>query len=1013
MTMRHLALVVFPVLILLLIPTAGVAQCTLQGTVTDSASGGTLVGVNVFLAGTSIGGVTDLEGEFRIMRVPAGSYRVKVSCVGYDPKEVAVQLAGTETRVLNVRLNPGMVEGEEVVVTAQMRGQIAAINQQLTANTIVNVVSEEKIQELPDANAAAAIGRLTGVSLVRSGGEASQVVLRGLSSKFSTVTVDGVRISPTGANDRGVDLSTIAQGSLAGIELYKALTPDKDADAIAGSVNFATRKAPEERMIRVDARGNYNALDKSASQYDFGARYGERFFDNLLGVQVVGNIERKIRSNESTDRNYDQTLGNYTDYMISEFLVTYLDEVRKRGGASLLLDLNTPDGGTIKLSNVFNMTSRNYITHNRNYPPTGEVTYEFRDRLTDITTFSSSLRGENNFFDFLVDWTLSFSESKVKTPDDYDVTFTEASSTVGDSSGMRNVPIQYAKGPVEQWIPYAFNNFRAAAMNRAYDRSSGNYDKERTAGLNIARKYNLTETISGEVKIGGKYRSKSRNYVIDEYIHLIYLYPVGAYVRLSDGSFAPKSFAGTRFDGLIGTSGITLSNFLETIPPERDIYGEYRLYPLITRDALQLWRTLNIDGYKAQRVTEFNDDAEYRRNTVIDADRYSLTESMLAGYLMNTLNVGSFFTLMTGVRVEQDNNDYLGTYTPLPLSGFVFAQTGYTFDKEGKHKETTVLPNIQAIVRPTDFLNVRLAAYEALARPDFNQRLPKFVVRSASGNTLSIGNPDLKNATAWNYEVQTQVYGNNIGLFSVSAFYKDIKNMYHSISGMTFPYDSVYVYGTKVARSQVVDALGVNWREYTNTFPFPNADYTLTYHYNSSQPTRLWGFEVEHQTDLRFLPGLLKNIVLNYNFTLVRSETWLTTADTLGSPGRPGRPRVISRAIVEKKQRLEDQPEFFANVSLGYDFGGFSFRLSYFYQGEYNRTFSWDSRGDVVNDAYSRWDIAVRQKVTDNISLMFNANNITNTHEGSTIANRLTGWMLTNSDNRYGTTMDFGVRVEL
>ncbi len=36
----------------------------------------------------------------------------------------------------------------------------------------------------------------------------------------------------------------MSQGSLAGIELYKTLTPDQDADAIAGTVNLVTRKAP-------------------------------------------------------------------------------------------------------------------------------------------------------------------------------------------------------------------------------------------------------------------------------------------------------------------------------------------------------------------------------------------------------------------------------------------------------------------------------------------------------------------------------------------------------------------------------------------------------------------------------------------------------------------------------------------------------------------------------------------------------------------------------------------------
>jgi len=998
---------------LVLLPPILMAQSTLRGIVTDSTNGERLTGVNVYLLGTSLGSATDLEGEYRIVRIPPGVFNVKVSYVGYESREISVDLTTGRDVELNVQLNPAIILGEMVTVTAQMRGQIAAINQQLTANTMVSVVSEERIQELPDANAAAAIGRLSGVSLLRSGGEASQVVLRGLSSKFSTITIDGVRIAPTGANDRGVDLSTIAQGSLAGIELYKALTPDKDADAIAGSVNLVTRKAPSERLIRFDGRGNYNGLDASASQYNLNGRYGERFLDDFLGVQVTGNLEKTIRSNEITDHDYDQSENNYTDYRVSEFNVTYVNENRKRGGGSILLDINTPDDGTIRFNNVFNKTSRDYLTHNRNYHWSGGVDYAYRDRMTDISTFSSSLRGENYLFGFEADWNIAFSESRVKTPYDYNLGFIEASSTSGDSSGMRNVPNEYRKGPVEEWIPYAFNNFRAAVLDRATDRRSANYDKERTAFLNVVRKYTLGESVSGEVKMGGKYRAKSRSFMTDEYIHTIYLFAVGAYNINPDGSFSQKDFSGTRFDGLIGTQGVSFTNFLDPNPSDRDVFGNYRLYPLINRYDLRLWRSLNINGYKEARDTEFHDDAEYRRNVLVDADRYGLSESIGAAYLMNTLNVGSFFTLMTGVRVEKDDNDYLGTYTPLPLSGFIFAQTGYSFDKEVNYKETTVLPNVQAIIRPTSFLTLRLAAYKALARPDFNHRLPKFVVRSASGNTLSIGNPGLKNAIATNYEVQTQFFGENIGLFSVAAFYKDIKNMYHSISGITFPYDSVDVYGERVARKDVVDKLGVNWRLYTDTFPFQNADYTLTYHYNSSKPTRVWGFEIEHQTDLRFLPWHFKNIVLNYNFTIVRSETWLTTSDTVKTPNpRPGRPDITHRTIVEKKRRLEDQPEFFANASLGYDFADFSLRISFFYQGAFNRSFSSDQRGDGVTDAYRRWDVAVKQKVTDNLSFIFNANNVANVREGTTIANRLADWMLTDVSNRYGTTVDFGVRLE-
>ena len=59
-----------------------------------------------------------------------------------------------------------------------------AINQQLSSTTIKNIVSKNEIQELPEANAAEAVGRLPGVSLERSGGEGNKVVIRGMASNI-------------------------------------------------------------------------------------------------------------------------------------------------------------------------------------------------------------------------------------------------------------------------------------------------------------------------------------------------------------------------------------------------------------------------------------------------------------------------------------------------------------------------------------------------------------------------------------------------------------------------------------------------------------------------------------------------------------------------------------------------------------------------------------------------------------------------------------------------------------
>ncbi|MGD8778461.1 MAG: carboxypeptidase-like regulatory domain-containing protein [Ignavibacteria bacterium] len=160
------------------------AQGNLKGKVTDAYTGESLIGANVVVVGTSLGAASDIEGDYRIKSIPAGKQQIRFSYIGYETQTLEVEISDNKTLELNVEMALQVIEGTEVEITAQAKGQVAAINQQLTSNTIINVVSEEKIQELPDANAAEAIGRLSGVSLIRSGGEANKVILRGLGDKY-------------------------------------------------------------------------------------------------------------------------------------------------------------------------------------------------------------------------------------------------------------------------------------------------------------------------------------------------------------------------------------------------------------------------------------------------------------------------------------------------------------------------------------------------------------------------------------------------------------------------------------------------------------------------------------------------------------------------------------------------------------------------------------------------------------------------------------------------------------
>jgi TonB-dependent receptor len=988
---------VLMMIILSVFPSATLAQGILTGMVSDSVGKDILVGANILLSGTALGGVSDREGKYRVTAIPEGSYRVRVSYIGYRTKETAVRITAGQTSVLNISLGPDVVEGEEVVVTAQMRGQVAAINQQLTSNTIVNVISEEKIKELPDANAAEAIGRLPGVSLIRSGGEANKVILRGMSDKFTSFTIDGIRIPPTDADARGVDLSTFSQGTLAGVELYKALTPDKDADAIAGSINLVTRKAPSTRQIRVDLKGAYNKLNDEFAQYDFTGKYGERFFDDVFGVQVNANIERRDRSSEQYNLSLDGSRRNYTDFLITDLTLGYIDELRKRNGVGLLLDFNTPDSGSIRINNLFNQTTRDYVTYTRDYPNGGErVYYGAWDREQEINSFNSSIKGDNYLFDMNVNWGLSFAQSKSSFPYNYRMLFSEPPIT--DSSGMKAIPENLWKGPVASFIDYAYNNFQKSTLDTAIYSTEKNHDIERTAFLDLSKKYTIGDQMSGDIKIGGKYRYRTRFKEATSLMAPYYLSYYQMNTLAGDGSVVPKNFAGTRFSNLqlIGKL-VLLTNFLDPTPAKRNIFDNYALNPLINRDALREWYELNKNGTGSSTgPREYNFDPEAA------ADYYDIVERITAGYIMNTFNFGNAITLIAGVRVESENNDYLAKYVSTALSGF--PTTGSLLDTTATYTETTWLPNFHLTVRPLDFLNVRLAAYRAIARPDFNMRLNKLVARITNPrNPVVVGNPGLKNAKAWNYEINTSLFGNEIGLLTVSAFYRHIDDMFHLVTNIPCDYTR--------GPGSILDTLGVTW-----AMPFPmNSPMNLTYAVSSPEPTKVWGFELEHQANLNFLPGLLSHIVLSYNLSIVRSETYVLSyrVDTTWFvlPGI-GRIPKFANVLTQEKQKLEGQPEFFGNLAVGYDIGGFSGRVSVFFQDEYNRSYSASRRSDPVVQPFYRWDLSLRQRLTDNFSVFFNLNNFTSVEEQVYTTNRVAMWETLTSNQQYDLTAELGVRVE-
>ena len=158
---------------------------TIKGVIYDKDTNETLPAANVVLQGTSLGTAGYLDGTYILQNVPPGMYTIVVTFMGYEKVTDDVMVQDGMTVEKNFELRSVAVQGEQVVITAQALGQVEAINQQLSSNTITNVVSKARIHELPDDNAATALSRLPGISLQ----DGDKVVIRGVEAKLNTVLI--------------------------------------------------------------------------------------------------------------------------------------------------------------------------------------------------------------------------------------------------------------------------------------------------------------------------------------------------------------------------------------------------------------------------------------------------------------------------------------------------------------------------------------------------------------------------------------------------------------------------------------------------------------------------------------------------------------------------------------------------------------------------------------------------------------------------------------------------------
>lgn len=895
---------------------------TIQGTITDNY-GIYVPGASVMITSLDKGVVSDQDGKFTFVNVPAGDYTITVKYLGFKNTEIAATVTAGQTTAVTINIASEDVQLDEVQVMGYgLNGQAKALNTQKNNTNITNVVSTDQIGKFPDANIGDAVKRIPGITMQVDQGEARNIIIRGLAPQFNSVTLNGSRIPSAEGDNRNVQMDLIPSDMIQTIEVNKAVTPDMDGDALGGSVNLITRSAPQSFRLSATVGSGINFIsDKRILNGSFlvGDRAKNGKFGWMLSASINDNDfgSDNIEAEWSDEFEYSPT---YDEDDIEEVAVnpynstfeqrTYLVQ-RVRRSFSANFDYKFNSNNNIFLKSMYNWRDdrenrfrveyeildpedigpNDYQIDNGNlvmFP--AEAARETKGgisggrnnnrRLEDQRMQNYTLGGNHLLGSVKLDWLASYAKASEERLNErylaYESEFLVSRSL--DSEYPRYRAVDAADD-----LPANYEFKELTEENQYTEEEDINVFVNAQLPLDIFGKGD------GFLKFGARGRFKNKN---------------------RKNNFHEFEFVNGDFENManVPTADYSDSDFMAG--------SQYLTGNFATAHYLG---SLNL--FDDAQFTNFSVPSEYL------GENFEVTENVVAGYVMANQKLSDKLNVLFGVRIENTNLESKGnSFNPDDVDDA--AEEGDDFSdavtvQEGKSSYTNVLPSVHFKYNASENTVLRFAWTNTLSRPNYVDLVP---YRSQEDDEVTLGNPDLKPATSMNFDFMAEHYFQSIGIISGGVFYKAIN-------------DFAYTYQSD----------GEDGNEYYQPF---NGD-----------DAKVYGAEISFQRQLDFLPGFAKNFGVYLNYTYLNSEAngiRNEDGDDRGTLDLPG-----------------SSPNMF-NGSLSYSDKKFSARLSANFSDSYLDELGGNSFEDRYYDNQFFLDFNINYAINKNWSIYADLNNITN-----------------------------------
>lgn len=814
------------------------------------------------------------------------------------------------------------------------------------------------VADFPEQNLSEALQRMPGVTIERNKGLGSRVMVRGLPSEFTHVSINDLATA-SGSGGRDVEFDIFASEIIQQVTVLKSPTAADEEGGIAGSVQISTARPFDytERQFVISAEGAHNSISEkidpkfsvlaSDTWGDWGAlvsfssakrtnrtdsnsgidfRPMFRFLEasGTRGTQAAEVLERDAGVIVQDPRDRDETGRLIFQNKAGDRI--YLNE-QDKWGATASLQYKPSDTFSLTFDALiggYDATEDEYdaAAYSASSRSTLETIHEYDDTtladygmviLRDVSytatqhEFLSKERiSETDYqqFSAALNWSgdswkldamLGYSGAE-KTTDYANLKHVAyaPSRTRWTEKGAETIPSDH---------PDTIDMYNApeSYLFEAYETSLEQVtDDKYAAQINFRKDFNLDffPALSG-IQVGARYTDKSKERQYGE-------------LNIQGPGAGDSSWANTRT-----LADSELKSVTDIVPG-----GSYRPRNLdwqqVSNDYAR--RTFRYDGF----YTPFDDGQFYRVDEQVTS-LYAMADFAFdVGHVPVDINAGLRYvdTSVNSFGFHQvQNSDGSTGLTDTPVS------------KKGSYKE--VLPSINLTAELTDGLLLRAAASETLMRPALTDLAYK---RTASWNSFRFtdGNPELKPTYATQFDIGIEKYFENGGLLAASYFWKEIEGVVRNELTGTVP--DV----TKYNANGTIDGV---------------YDFDVYQPVNADGSYDVSGIELIAHLPLGMFHERLEGVGINANYTLLDSS--LTGESDIGIPTPP--------------VGLADNTY---NFTLYYENDRFDARVSYNYKDKYVDGIGYEMY-PIWRDAYGQTDLSLGYRLTEAIQLSLKAINIT------------------------------------